>query len=53
MTKLLIWIGLFVGSWIGWFLGGLIGGFGWAFFISCIGSIAGIVMGWKIANNLF
>lgn len=53
MTKLLIWIGMFAGSWIGWFLGDLIGGFGWALTISTIGSIIGVIVGWKIANEYF
>lgn len=53
MTKLFIWIGVFVGGWVGWFLGDLIGGFGWAFTISSIGSIAGVFIGWKIANEYF
>jgi outer membrane lipoprotein SlyB len=53
MTKLFIWIGVFVGGWLGWFLGDLIGGFGWAFAISSIGSIAGVIIGWKIANYYF
>ncbi|QHI67945.1 hypothetical protein [Tichowtungia aerotolerans] len=53
MTKLLIWIGVFVGGWIGWYLGDLIGGFGWSFTISSIGSIAGVFIGWKISRNLY
>lgn len=53
MTKLFIWIGVFVGGWIGWFLGDLIGGMGWAFAVSSIGSIAGVFIGWKIADEYF
>ena len=44
---------MFIGSWIGWWLGDLIGGFGWAFFISGLGSIAGVIVGWKISEEYF
>ena len=50
MTKLLIFLGMFIGGWI---LGDLIGGFGWAFALSSIGSLAGVIIGWKIDNEWF
>jgi len=53
MTKLLIFLGMFIGSWLGWWLGDLIGGFGWAFAISGLGSIAGVFVGWKIDKEWF
>jgi hypothetical protein len=52
MTKLFIWIGVFVGGWVGWWLGAKLG-FGWAFFLSSLGSIAGVFIGWKIADEYF
>jgi uncharacterized protein YcfJ len=52
MTKLLIWIGVTVGGWIGWWFGAKFG-LGWAFFLSSIGSIAGVFIGWKIAQEWF
>lgn len=51
MIKLLCWISVFVGGTIGWWLGARFG-FGWAFILSSIGSIAGVFVGWKIADNL-
>jgi uncharacterized protein YcfJ len=54
MTKLLIWIGIFVGGWIGWWLGTKLGfEFFGAFMISSVGSIAGVFIGWKIAQEYF
>jgi len=52
MTKLFCWIGVFIGGWIGWWLGAFLG-FGWAFFISSMGSLAGVFVGWKIAREYF
>ena len=52
MTKLLIWLGLFIGGWLGWWLGGFLGT-GWSFLFSAAGSIGGIVLGWKIAADHF
>jgi len=54
MTKLFIWIGVFVGGWVGWFLGDLIGfEFFGSFMVSSLGSIAGVFLGWKIADEYF
>jgi len=54
MIKLLIWIGIFVGGWIGWYLGDLVGfEFFGSFMVSSVGSIAGVIIGWKIANYYF
>ena len=40
--------------WIGWWLGGLLGfEFFGEFVVSSIGSIAGVFIGWKIANEYF
>ena len=54
MTKLFIWTGITVGGWIGWWLGAKLGFalFG-EFMISSLGSIAGVFIGWKIANEYF
>jgi hypothetical protein len=46
---------IFVGTTIGSCVGGAIAeplGFWWAFFISGIGSIAGVYLGWKFARHL-
>lgn len=51
MTKLFCWIGVFAGGWLGWFLGSFLG-IGWAFTLSSLGSIAGVFIGWKIANEI-
>ena len=54
MTKLLIWIGIFFGGWIGWWVGEKLGfEFFGAFMISNVGSIAGVFIGWKIAQEWF
>ncbi|MEI8206102.1 MAG: hypothetical protein WCG03_04420 [Kiritimatiellales bacterium] len=54
MTKLLIWIGIFGGGWIGWWIGAKLGfEFFGAFMISSLGSIAGVFIGWKIAQEWF
>lgn len=51
MTKLLIWIGIFIG---GWGLGGKLGfEFFGQFMISSLGSVAGVFIGWKIAGEYF
>ncbi|HNX52218.1 MAG TPA: hypothetical protein PLD51_02880 [Pontiellaceae bacterium] len=54
MTKLLIWVGITLGGWIGWWLGGIMGFGLWGeFFVSGLGSIAGLFIGWKIAQEWF
>ncbi len=52
MIKLFCWIGACAGGWIGWWLGARLG-FGWAFTVSSLGSIAGVFIGWKIAADCF
>jgi hypothetical protein len=50
MYKLLIFVGMTIGGWIGWWLGEqLSDGLAVPFFLSCIGTIAGIVAGWWLA----
>ena len=54
MTKLFIWIGIFAGGWIGWWIGTKLGfEFFGAFMISNLGSIAGVFIGWKVAQEYF
>lgn len=54
MTKLLIWIGVFIGGWAGWWLGAKLGfEFFGNFVISGLGSIAGVFIGWKISQEYF
>lgn len=54
MTKLLIWIGVIAGGLLGWWIAVKLGlGPFSQFFISNLGSIAGVFIGWKIANEYF
>ena len=39
-----------IGSYAGWFLA-VHWGWGWAFVVSGIGSLAGVYIGWKIARR--
>jgi hypothetical protein len=53
VTKLCIFVGTTVGGYAGWYLGEACGlGFGGAFLISGVGSIAGVYGGWKLARKL-
>lgn len=53
MTKLCIFAGTTAGSYLGWFVGDAAGfGFGWAFVLSGIGSIAGVYYGWKLGQRI-
>ena len=52
MSKLLIFVGMMIFSSIGWWLGAKVG-FMTAFFLSGLGSIVGIFVGWKIARDYF
>lgn len=53
MIKLCIFVGTTVGGYAGWALGEGLGlGFGWAFVLSSVGSIAGVYGGWKLARKL-
>ena len=38
-------------SYVGWFAASPLG-FGWAFAASSVGAIAGVVIGWKIAQRI-
>ena len=52
MTKLCIFAGTTVFSYAGWYLGELAGlGFFSCFLLSGVGSIAGVWVGWKIAQR--
>lgn len=52
MTKLCIFVGTIVGGYAGWYLGELCGfDFTGAFFVSGVGSLAGVYAGWKAARK--
>jgi hypothetical protein len=51
MTKLFIFVGMTVGGCVGYFVPAS-WGILWAFFVSGIGSIVGIYLGWKLARHL-
>lgn len=52
MTKLCIFVGTTVGGYAGWALGEALGfGFGGAFLLSGVVSLAGVYAGWKIARR--
>ena len=50
MNKLCIFGTSSILSYAGWFLGDLFG-FAWAFFLSSVGAIVGVYVGWKIAQR--
>lgn len=50
--RLLIFIGMSVGGWVGWLIGERFGVMT-AFVISTLGSVAGVVAGWRIARGIF
>jgi hypothetical protein len=54
VNKLCILVGTTVGSYAFWALGdSVLGlGFGWSFVLSGVGSIVGVVAGWKLARKL-
>lgn len=53
MIKLCIFAGTTVCSYIGWYAGDALGlGFGWSFALSGIGSIAGVILGWKLGRRI-
>jgi hypothetical protein len=53
MMKLCILVGTTLGGYVGWAGAEALGlGFGWAFVISGIGSVAGVYAGWKIARKI-
>ncbi len=51
MTKLCIFVGMTAGGCVGYFVPAS-WGLMWAFFISGIGSIVGVYLGWKLARHL-
>ncbi len=53
MVKLCIFVGTVVGGYGGWWLGSQFGGFMFAFFTSSLGSVIGIIAGWKIGREYF
>jgi len=50
MNKLCIFVGMTVLGWIGWWIGNRIG-FMTGFVLSCIGSLAGVYVGWRIYRD--
>lgn len=48
--KLFIWVGMFLGGTAGWYAGAVFGGFWIPYFISGLGSVLGVVAGWKIGK---
>ncbi len=53
MKKLCIFVGMTVFSYLGWWVGEQFGGFMTAIVVSSIGTIAGVVIGWKISRMYF
>lgn len=52
MSKLCLIIGLTVFSWLGWWLGSQVG-FMTAYFLSGLGSLVGVYIGWRINRDYF
>lgn len=54
VNKLCIFVGTTVGSYAFWALGDSVLGlsFGWSFALSGLGSLLGVVAGWKLARKL-
>lgn len=53
MNRLCIMVGTTLGGYLGWASGEAVGfGFGGAFVLSGIGSLAGVYAGWKAARML-
>lgn len=52
MSRLLTTIGMVVGGYLGWWAGDALGfGLMGTFLISCLGSAAGVYLGWRIDNE--
>jgi len=47
MNRLCIFIGMVVFGWIGWWIGSKLGDFMTAYWISSLGSIVGVYVGWR------
>jgi hypothetical protein len=52
MNKLFIFVGMMIFGWVGWAIGARFG-IMTAFILSCVGSIAGIYLGWRINRDYF
>ena len=54
VNKLCIFAGTTIGSYAFWALGdSVLGlGFGWSFVLSGVGSVVGVIAGWKLAQKL-
>jgi predicted MFS family arabinose efflux permease len=52
MTRILIFIGMTVGGWIGWLVAERFG-IMTAFFVSSLGSVAGVFAGWWLGRRWF
>lgn len=50
MKKLCIFIGLTVFGWLGWWLGERLG-FMTAYVVSCLGSMIGVYVGWRVYRD--
>jgi hypothetical protein len=50
MNRLCIFIGMMVFGWIGWWIGARFG-FMTAFWLSSLGSIVGVYVGWRINRD--
>jgi len=52
MSRLLTTMGMILGGYLGWWAAGALGfGLMSTFLVSCLGSAAGVFIGWKIANE--
>jgi uncharacterized membrane protein SpoIIM required for sporulation len=52
MNKLCIFIGMTVFGWLGWWLGEWVG-LVTAFFLSGLGSMVGVYVGWRVNRDYF
>ncbi len=51
MNRLCIFMGMIVFGGIGWWIGAKLGGFMTALWISSLGSIVGVYVGWRINRD--
>jgi hypothetical protein len=52
MNRVVIFIGMTLGGWVGWWLGQRFGVMT-AFILSTLGSLGGVIVGWRIARDYF
>lgn len=52
MNRLCIFLGMTLIGWLGWWIGAKVG-FMTAFFLSGLGSMVGVYVGWRINRNYF